>query len=413
MATKTALASLQRISRYSSFWATATLARLGDANAVNSLFSRESVYRFTTREADQFIQNYLDALDKCRDDIHAGDAVNNNSYGVRLAQLLPEVMSRLCCKCSGETKRRILEFVTGIYASPDKTNYRNVKKLINRLISSMSEVEQYSLVPDLLKIPFPEDLSLLINDDFPNPFRLLELNQKPECAPALEIQPGLVDHLFQQAALDNLDRRRWAMTSLVILYKLQLLDHGQSQNLAGAIWRVTDQYGLPDGTDFYKSAFLKFPYPEAVDPAQLVKHYVMSTLFPIQKNKQGKGVSITGRNIPIVHEIICANGNGGSIWTAEDAAEILQRLLEWWDADKDILSEKDNAPEGFISIQEEFQARFARMLKLLADVIGPNLSIDSPNEIKTLLGRLLMEVREFELPGLEAEAACLHLYRDY
>ena len=412
MATKTALASLQHISRYSSFWAIATLARLGDAKDVNSLFSRESVYRFTTHEADQFIQNYLDALGKCRDDIHAGDAFRNDSYGVCLAQLLPEVMSRLCCKCSGETKRRVLEFVSRIYASPYKTNYRNVKNLINRLISSLSEVEQYSLVPDLLKIPFPEDLNLLINDDFLNPFLLLELNQKPKCAPALEIQPGLVDHLFRQAALDNLDRRRWAITSLIILYKLQLLDDGQSQNLAGAIWRVTDQYGLPDGTDFYKSAFLKIPYPEAVDPAQLFKYYVMSTTFPIQKNKQDKGVSMTGGNIPIVHEIICANGNGGSIWTAKDAAEILQRLLEWWDADKDRLSEQENEPEGFSSIQEEFRARFACMLKLLADVIGPILSTDSPNEIKASLGRLLKEVREFKLPGLEAEAACLHLYPD-
>jgi len=405
-------ASLQRISRYSSFWAIATLARLGDVKAVDSLFSREAVYRFTAHEADQLIHGYLDALNKCRDDIHAGDAFRNDSYGVRLAQLLPEVMSRLCCKCSGETKRRVLEFVTGIYASPDKTNYRNVKNLTNRLISSMSEVEQYSLVPDLLKIPFPENLNLLVKDEFLNPFLLLELNQKPECAPTLEIQPGLVDHLFRQAALDNSDRRRWAITSLVTLHKLQLLDDGQSKNLAGAIWRVTDQYGLPDGTDFYKFAFLRFPHPEDIDPAQLFKNYVKAAPFPIQKNKQDKGVGITGGNIPIVHEIIGASGNGGSIWTADDAAEILHRLLEWWDADKDRLSEKENVPEGFSSIPEEFRARFARMLELLAEVVGPKLSTDSPDEIKTPLSRLLKEVREYGLPGLSAEAACLHIYPD-
>ncbi len=276
----------------------------------------------------------------------------------------------------------------------------------------MSEEEQYSLVPDLLKIPFPEDLNLLVKDEFLNPFLLLELNQKPECAPAVEIQPGLADHLFRQAALDNSDRRRWAITSLVTLHKLQLLDDSQSQNLAGAIWRVTDQYGLPDGTDFYKFAFLRFPHPEGIDPAQLFKNYVKAAPFPIQKNKQDKGVGITGGNIPIVHEIIGANGNGGSIWAAEDATEILQRLLEWWDADKDRLSDKGNVPEGFSSIPEEFRARFARMLELLAEVVGPKLSTDSPDEIKTPLSRLLKEVREYGLPGLAAEAACLHIYPD-
>ena len=410
MATKTALASLKRISRYSSFWAIATLARLGDAEAVDSLFSRESVYRFTANEADQLIGGYLNALNKSRDDIRAGDAFLNDSFGVRLARLLPEVISRLCCKCSGETKHRILDFVTEIYASPNKTNYRNVKNLLNRLISSMSEVEQYRLVPDLLKIPFPEALNLIVKDDFLNPFLLLEINQKPECSPSLEIQPELVDNLFRQAGLDNSERRRWAITSLVRLHELQLLVDSQSQKLAEAIWRVTDQYGLPDGTDFYKFVFLRFPYPDEVDPAQLFKNYVKATPFPIQKNKDDKGVSITGGNIPIVHEIIGANGNSGSIWTAEDATEILHRLLEWWDADKDRLSKKENGPEGFASILEEFRARFAHMVELLAEVVGPKLSADSPGEIQKSYNRLLKEVRDYGLPGLEAEAASLHIY---
>jgi len=410
MATKTALASLQRISRYSSFWAIATLARLGDAKAVDNLFSREFVYKYTAKEADHLIQNYLDALYKCRDDIHAGDAFRNDNYGVRLAQLLPEIIARLCCKCSGETKHRVLEFITELYASPDKTNYRNVRNLTKRLISSMSKVEQYSLVSDFLKIPFPEGLNPIVKDEFLNPFLLLEINQKPECAPALEIQPELVDHLFRQAASDNADRRRWAITSLVVLHKLQLLEDEQNKKLAEAIWRVTDQYGLPDGTDFYKFAFLSLPHPENVDPAQLFKNYVKATPFPIQKNKQDRGVGITGGNIPLVHEIIGANSNGGSIWTAEDAVEILQRLLEWWDADKDRLSEKESVPTGFSSIPEEFRTRFTRMVELLAEVVGPKLSADSPDDIKTSLNRLLKEMREYALPVLEAEAACLHIY---
>lgn len=412
MATKIALASLQRISRYSSFWAIATLARLGDAKAVDSLFSREAVHRFTAHEADQLIHGYLDALNNCRDDIHAGDAFRNDSYGVRLSQLLPEVISRLCCKCSSETKHLILVFVTGLYASPDKKNYRNVKNLTQRLLSSMTVLEQYGLVPDFLKISFPEDLNLLVKDEFPNPFLLLDLNRKPECAPALELQSGLVDHLLQQAALDNPDRRRWALTSLITLRNLQLLDNNQNNHLAKAIWGVTDHFDMPDGTDFYKFAFLGLPHPDNVDPQQLFKNYVKSTPFPIQRNKQDNGISITGGNVPIVHEIIGASSNSESIWTAEDAAELLQRLLEWWDADKDRLREKENVPAGFSSIPEEFRARLSRMVEVLAEVVGPKLSANSSDEIKTSLSRLLKEVREYGLPYLAAEAACLHIYPD-
>ena len=410
LATKTAMAGLQRISRYSFFWANAILARLGDANAVDNLFSRESVYKITANEADQLIQGYLDALNKCRDDIRADNGFNNDSYAVRLAQLLPEVISRLCCKCSITTKHRLLEFISEVYASPDKRNYRKVGNLIKRLISSMTEVEKYSLVPDLLKISFPEELNQIVRDEFLNPFLLLELNQKPECAPDLEIQPGLVAYLLQQAALDNADRRRWAISSLVTLHNLELLDENHSTKLAEAIWCKTDQYGLPNGTDFFKFAFLSLPHPENVNPSHLFKNYVKATPFPIQKNKQDRGIALTGGNIPLVHEIIGANSNKESIWTKEDAVEILHRLIEWWDSDKDKLNDKERVSAGFSSIPEELRSRFARMIILLAEVVGPRLGADSPGEIKSFLGRLLKELREYRLPNLVAEGACLHIY---
>lgn len=411
LAIKTAVASLQRISRYSFFWATATLARLGDAKAVDNLFSRESVYRFTASEADQLIQTYLDALHKCRDDIRAGDAFRNDNYCVRLAQLLPEVISRLCCKCSIETKHLVLDYIIELYASPDKTNYRNVRNLTKRLIGSMSEVEQYNLVPDLLKIPFPEDLKLIVKNEFPNPFLLLDINKEHECnTQALEIQTGFVGNLFEQSTSDDADRRRWAISSLVTLHELQLLDADQSKKLAEVIWYITDQYGLPDDTDFYKFAFLSLPHPEGVDPSQLFKNYVKATPFPIQKIKKERGVSITGGDIPLVHEIIGANSKEGDIWTAEDVIEILQRLLEWWDADKDRLNEKDNVPSGFSSIPEEFRLRFYHIVELLAEVVGPKLDAGSQDDIKSSLGRLLKELREHGLAVLEAEAACLHIY---
>ena len=50
------------------------------------------------------------------------------------------------------------------------------------------------------------------------------------------------------------------------------------------------------------------------------------------------------------------------------------------------------------------------MVKLLAEVVGPKLSIDSPDDIKTSLGLLFLEMRERCLPTLEAEAASLHLF---
>lgn len=409
IASKGAEATLKRISRYSLFWATATLARIGDSKAVDHLFNRESVYRITSKEADMMIQTYLDALDKSKDDINAGDAFRNDNYGIRLAQLLPEVISRLCCKCSTETRHSVLVLIRYLYGSSDKSKFRGVGNLTERLISSMSEQEQYELIPEFLKIPFPENLNTIAKRDFQNPLGLLGLSQKPECnIPALEIQPELISCLLNQAALNEEDKRHWAIISLGALHCLKLLDSDQIKKFAEVIWsRVDDEYGLPDGTNFYKFFFLSLPYPETIDPPHLFKEYVKATSFPIQKNSRDTGFTITGEDIPIFHEILEASITGESFWTPDDAVEILQRLIEWWDADKDILREKEN---GLISKPAEFQKRFSLIVEVIAEVIGPNISEDSHADIKSSLGRILKEMGEYGLSVLVAEAACLHIH---
>lgn len=408
IANETAAASLRHISRYSPFWAFATLARLGDEKATASLFSRESICKFTINEANQLTNSYLSALKKCQDEIHNGDAFQDITYGVRLAQLLPEVISRLCCKCSKATRRIVLEFLTELYSSPNKTKYKNVKNITRRLMSSMSKLEKYELIPCLLKIPFPEGLNNISKNEFPNPFIFLNLDQKPKCAPILEIQFEIVDHLIQQASLDNSSRRDWAITSLMTLHELKLLNDDQEKNLGKSIWHKTDKFGLPSGTNFYKFNFLTLPHPDFINPNPLFKEYIGATPLPLQKKEES--VTMSGADIPVVHEIICASSNNESIWTEEDVAGILKNLLAWWDADKDRLRGNENTPTLFPSIPEEFRARFSCIIKLLVNVIGPKLKLDSSDSVKNSLERLLNEMRWNQLQVLEAEAACLHLF---
>lgn len=410
MATKSALASLQHISRHSPFWAIATLVRVGDTKAIDSLFSRESVYKYTAKEADHLVNGYLDALNKSQNDIHAGDTFRSVNFGIRLAQLLPEVISRLCCKCSDDTKHRILSFITGIYASPNQTKYKNINYLLGRLISSLSEVEQYKLIPSLLNIPFPKGNNPRQNVEYINPFLLLDISQKPECALPLVIEHKQLGLLLNQASSSNTDSRDWAIASLMKLYELELLDDSQNTELAKAIWAIKDKHNLPENADFYKFAFLRLPHPADVEPSSLFKSYISSAHFPIQNKKEGKGIRITGGSIPIVHEIIGANANNNSFWSPKEAVEILLRLIKWWDADKSQLHDNKSEPVKFSDVQKEFRDRFSRLLDLLAEVVAPNLNADLPGKIKKPLSVLLKEVREYELPSLKAQAACIHIY---
>ncbi len=408
---KAAAASLPRVAQYSLYWATATLARLGETKAVDSLFSREPIYKFSIKEANRLVRQYLDVLENGREDIHCGDGFSGDTLGIRLAKLLPEVISRLCCKCSSEPKQRILDFIARIYASPYKVKYGSIRNLFRRLLDSMSPAEQYQLVPELLQIQYPENMSPVVKDDFPNPFFFLGIDEKPVGkGEAPKLDQVLVSKLYQQAATGNPDQRRWAIFSLVTLHRLKLLDENQAEELGEVLWpKRYDKFELPFDTDFYKFAFLTLPHPKEIDPVVLFKKYVTEACFPIQSDD--KGVALTGGKIPIINEILGANAVRNEIWTSDDAVEILNRLVEWWDTDKKRLKNKDQESPVWSS-GEEFVARFSRIIEVIAEVVGPKLCEASPGDAKSSLDRLLREMQEHGLPVLQAEAACLHLFPD-
>ena len=411
IATNIAKASLERASRYSFFWAAATLVRVGDEKAVDSVFNRAIIYRLATNVVDHLAINYLNVLKQFMSPLRNNN--RNGDYELRLTQLLPEIISRLCCKCSRKVNHSILDFLKEVYASPYKTNYRGVKNLVKRLISSMTDVEQYNMVPDLLCIRFPGELNQLTKSEYPNPFPFLEISRKPDGASDLDIQEGIVDVLCNQALSDIIDERRWAISSLITLLKFKLINKHQIEKVSKALWskKYTDKDDFPKGTDYYKFAFLNLPYPQEVDVIQLFKSHVKRTPFPIQKKGQKtKSVDILGGRIPIVHEILGANSVDSSFWTKSEAIEFFQLVKDWWDADKDELKKNDSEPDDFLSIKDEFKSRFYIMLKLVTEVICPKLSKNSSDNIITDLRRLLKETKKYGLYTLEAESASLHIY---
>jgi hypothetical protein len=409
-ATKSAEGALKRIASTSPFWATATLIRVESKEAVNNLFDRESVYKYTANEADELIQKYLGALRTCRDEIHS----ESDNYGVRLAQILPEIISRLCCKASIEEKREVLKFVTALYGSDDKKKFGSIENVLPRLIHSFSDQEQYNLVPEFLKVPFPQGQNQIhvMKHDFPNPFGCFTISERPEGEKGRNISSEEISQLLKQAVSEDQERRRWGVCSLVTLHNLGLLNKKQSRKMGEAIWRTTDSLGFPDGIDYRKFAFLTLPHPQKIDPEECFRQYVKTTSFPIQKNREENAVKITGGNIPLVYDIIGACNKNKKFWSVDDVQNILSRLLEWWNADKKQLDVEEKNPDYFgSSIPQEFRNRFAGIKNIIAEVVGPTLTLDSMNETAhASLDRILKEMREKQLLTLTAEAACLHLF---
>jgi hypothetical protein len=157
---KSAEGTLSRISRYSPYWALATMIRIGDVKVVDNIFNRESISKLERLYVDNLVDRYLKAIERSKDDIKVGNGFHVDNFGILLAHVIPEILSRLCCKCSLESKQRLLDFLLDIFKSDQRNKYRGIRNLTSRLLQSFSYCGQFEIIPKLLD--FPSSVRLII-----------------------------------------------------------------------------------------------------------------------------------------------------------------------------------------------------------------------------------------------------------
>lgn len=403
IATKTAAGALSRLARHSPYWAMATLIRLNDAKAVERLFDRASLARMDVTSVDSLIDRYLGALDLALADIQAGTHFWDRNLGILLAKVVPEILSRLCCKCSSSTKDRLLSFLTAVYRSDRRGHYQGIKHLTERLLEALSVRQRIDAIPQLLAVPILADLNLLEEQEYQNPFLFLEI-EEDSLSNTIEVDEDDLDRLIRGAWSDNPKARRWAVLTLGKLSGWGLLDHWTDQ-FANALWNRLDDAGMPSDTYYYRFGFLTLPHPTRHDPVSAFKKWVLNARFPVQAGGNSISVPMGGGHTPC-NEII---GAGGTVtWSPGEADSIVRRLVEWWDADKQFIKDAHD-PDPMGSITEALRQRFSDLADALVAVISPSFKPIYGSDTRDALERVARELPEHGLPVLRLECAYSHL----
>jgi hypothetical protein len=410
---KSAEGASKRIAKYSPYLAMATLVRIGDSKIADTIFNRESIYQMTAKQVDLLIEEYLEVLQKAQPEIERGDKFRRGNFGIVLATVIPEILSRLCLKCSTDLKDKLLSFLKETYSSEHKHKYEGIGNLVERLLRSYSVQEQYIRLPLLLEFPIPKDLNVITKDEYPEPFDFITVDKEYMAKyKVIQIEQSIIGSLLQKTGSINPDERKRAIRRIATIQELNCLNNKQIKEFSDILWSQTEPTGFPNNTNFYKPAFLDFlPHPDNVNPVSLFKNYIAKEKFPIQKTKAENGVSITEGNILFCTELIWATkgtlSDKGIDWSEQEAIDIFSRLLEWWDADKEFIK-KDNNTHLFGGIGDEFKKRFGNLTQILKCVVIPRLSPQTP--IKENLSRLLKELSEYGVPRVAAYAASLCLF---
>ena len=290
----------------------------------------------TRTHIDDIAKRYVTSLDANLSYIRTTSNRSNHNFAVSFDRVAPEILSRLCYKCSISVKHLIADYLHGAYKRATTTSFSNVDTLARRLLNSLSSQERMDIVPRLLGIPIPPHWTPGFHHLLGNPLTHLELDShvlsklnKPA------IREGDIYSLIDDASTTSTDAsREWALQSLQVLHFLGLLDNRQSRRFSVVLWRHRDESSFPSQPEQPRYQFLELPHPAKLDVIALFKSYVKDSSFPVQGTKPGVTLHNTWR-IGLAGEIVGATGKVD--WTDEELVRILDGLFSWWHTDKERL----------------------------------------------------------------------------
>jgi hypothetical protein len=395
------------ISNYSPNWGFVSLIRTGDHTITDDIFNRRALSFLDREKCDELTTNYLDVLVKSSSEIKKGNTYRKENFAISLSTIIPHILSRLCVKCSYDTKIKILDFLKNLYLSDVETRkkYGKIDKLVQFLIKSFSAKERYGLIPMLLDFPIIADPDT--RDPFPDLIQFLGFRDLQQTN-KIKVNLIKIEETISLLSDDNF-KRKVAITRLITLWQNNLLNKTQENKFAKALWKKLDKNGFPKDAAYYYFAFISFPHPKNINPEELLRIYFENTHFPIEEKKEkGSGISITNGDFFIFHNIIgTTNTDINYQWNRKEINKLLSNCIEWWNTDKKYLRQTEDRFMG--SIADEFKARFKNMIRIFSEVIVLNTHlIDS--SLLPKIESLLNELSEYGMPALEAKVSFLKLF---
>lgn len=267
---KAAIGAAERIAPYSFAWAVVTIARASEVKAAEAILSRSVLNKMTSLRADELCQSYLGALRRTMEELHTADWYFSKSFAEFSAEVLPFLLSHLCCKCTIFALDEMLQLLLEIYQSDYRLHYKKVDKWVPRLINSFTKAQQFERIPIFLKFPLlPKETQKVHR--FPDPLIFLDIPvEKP--ISVVETVAG-TESVFVHASSSS-DLQFSALERLIILSCNGWLTREQDELLGTLLWQ--DNLTIP--SVFERTISLILPYPANINPREVIRTLLLTDL---------------------------------------------------------------------------------------------------------------------------------------
>ena len=324
--------AISRAGRHSPHWALVSIARLGNADAADRLFDRAYLAGLRRDQVDAYFERYLEALERTVRMVDEPDWTEAKTVEA-LAKTLPEVFSRLCCKCSAASRARLVGILEAIYGSRRRQMFGDVSSFVDRLLDSMSVEEVIEVVPSLIDFRMPENLGDLDKRRFVNPIQLVRV---PVSVPpqAIAVSEERIGQLLEDVAAGG-ECSEWAAGSLVWLHGRGKLSETQSERLGSLLWEGVDSTGVPSEPVLFTHTWMTLPHPAEIVPETRVKEHVRRLI------EERLGDSRRDETLDELRDAASVVQ-----WSEREALEFLELLKDWWDEENHRLKQDFAMPFG-------------------------------------------------------------------
>lgn len=391
--------AIDRIASTSPFWALTTFFRVGDAKMAATLFNRESLAKKSVDEVDSVVDRYVEMYYKMHPGIAKTDFFRDNTLAARVARLIPEILSRLCVKCSGARAQKMLKLLKDLYVS--EGGYHGIGKFAERLIRSLAPMDQCLALDELLGFPILGEENPRVLYDCPEPFSFLTISkQDVQTLGSLNpLKAGVIEFLLSAVRSGSPEKRYRASVRLIFLSDWGLLAPEQALQFGEALWAKVGPDGFPLNKHIYKSAYLRLPAPARINLVDNFKRYVRT-------NFAGGGGILC---IEIVEVTKQRGGKGVIDWTDKEAGELLDMLLKWWDSGKGRLKVSSNHPRAAETLADS-QERYNKLALVFVKVVARRLRVKDNAALKNRIRLFLSEFERYGMYALPIWVACIPLF---
>ncbi|HAC21358.1 MAG TPA: hypothetical protein DCF91_04565 [Porphyromonadaceae bacterium] len=392
--------ALPTIAGSSSFSANVAMIRSGDNNAINTIYNRLSLSNLTKEDVTVHIYQYTRLLEQAYKTHCAKGEVDN--IITSLSETLPEVISRLCCKASFESRIEVLRILKDIYSSDVISAFQHIVVLMKRLVNSFSTEEQYFLIPRFLEFPLVFNR---VEKNKYDPFYYIDVVADLK---GVEVDKSVIDELISNLLSSDF-KRQLAYNRLYILFKCNLLKARQISRMMTNAWKVKDKYGFPANLDYYYYVYLGLPHPSNIEPSIFLHDYLTKAPFPI--NGKDGDMYVFGQDMSLLYNIRGTYQYKDHYrWTQQEINNLVINIVGLWDSDKKYQLSND-VPFGF-SRSNDFNHKIALINAIITTVISEYYSEISQENI-LLLETMVNEYPDYGVCNLELKAALPLLYDDF